>query len=156
MAESNDLTWEMDNDFIPKYIPDNLKWYEKDGLETWYRKNKCEEFLSDTDAHFKKTKIVNFNIIKNDVEKKNYSNIRQLTMTRLNLPHFQDQIRSSIFRNSTRSDMNIQKETIKEHFTNKKVPAGGGRFLKKIRDDMYANYWWLFFVNFLFDKKVKF
>ena len=29
MAESNDLTWEMDNDFIPKYIPDNLKWYEK-------------------------------------------------------------------------------------------------------------------------------
>ena len=83
MAESNDLTWEMDNDFIPKYIPDSLKWYEKDGLETWYRKNKCEEFLSDTDAHFKKTKIVNFNIIKNDVEKKNYSNIRQLTMTRL-------------------------------------------------------------------------
>ena len=28
-------------------------------------------------------------------------------------PHFQNQIRSSIFRNSTRSDMNIQKETIK-------------------------------------------
>ena len=56
-------------------------------------------------------------------------------------PHFQDQIRSSIFRNSACSDMNIQKETIKEHFTNKKVPTGRGRFLKKIKDDMYAKYW---------------
>ena len=34
--------------------------------------------------------------------------------------------------------MNIQKEMIKEHFTNKKVPIGHGRFLKIIKDDMYA------------------
>ena len=33
MAESNDLSWETDNS----------KWHEKDGLETWYRKNKYEE-----------------------------------------------------------------------------------------------------------------
>ena len=52
-------------------------------------------------------------------------------------PHFQDQTRSSIFRNSTRSDINIQKE----HFTNKNVPTGRGRFLEKIKDDMYAKYW---------------
>ena len=50
--------------------------------------------------------------------------------------------------------MNIQKETIKEHFTNKKVRTGRGRFLKKIKDGMYAKYCQLFFVNFLFDKKV--
>ena len=37
--------------------------------------------------------------------------------------------------------MNIQKETIKEHFTNKKVFTGHGQFLKKIKDDMYAKYW---------------
>ena len=49
--------------------------------------------------------------------------------------------------------MNIQKETIKEHFTNKKVPTGRGRFLKKNKDDMYAKYWQLFFVIFWFDKK---
>ena len=30
-----------------------------------------------------------------------------------------------------------------------------GDFLKKIKDDMYAKYWQLFFVNFLFDKKIK-
>ena len=40
MAESNQLTWEVENTFVPKYTPNNLKWYEKDGLETWYRQNK--------------------------------------------------------------------------------------------------------------------
>ena len=64
MAESNELTCQMNNVFIPKYVPDNLKWYEKDGLETWYRKNKCEEFLSDTDAHFKNRKNINLDMIK--------------------------------------------------------------------------------------------
>ena len=60
MAESNQLTWEVDKNFIPKYMPNNLKWFEKDGLETWYRQNKCNDFL--------KIKIVNFDIIKNDVK----------------------------------------------------------------------------------------
>ena len=30
-----------------------------------------------------------------------------------------------------------------------------GDFLKKIKDDMYAKYWQLFFVNSLFAKKIK-
>ena len=25
-----------------KYIPDDLKWYEKDGLDTWYLQKKCK------------------------------------------------------------------------------------------------------------------
>ena len=37
--------------------------------------------------------------------------------------------------------MHIQKETIKQHFVNKKVSVGCGKFLKKIKDDMYAQYW---------------
>ena len=37
--------------------------------------------------------------------------------------------------------MNIQKETTKEYFTNKKVLTGLGQFLTKIKDDMYAEYW---------------
>ena len=45
---------------------------------------------------------------------------------------FQDQIRSSIFRSADCKDINISKETIKEHFNNiNKVPPGRGRFLKK-------------------------
>ena len=32
MTESHDLTLEADNKFIPKYIPGDLKWYEKGSL----------------------------------------------------------------------------------------------------------------------------
>ena len=56
MAESSELTWEHDNVFIPKYVPQNLNWYEKDGLETWYRQIKCEEFLNNTGFYFAKKK----------------------------------------------------------------------------------------------------
>ena len=58
-------TWKFDNTFAPKFIPDNLKWYERDGLETWYQRNKCSEFLEDTDSHFKNMKILNFDVINN-------------------------------------------------------------------------------------------
>ena len=58
-------TWKVDDTFVPKFIPDNLNWYERDGLETWYCRNKCSEFLEDTDSHFKNRKIVNFGIVNN-------------------------------------------------------------------------------------------
>ena len=67
MAESSELTWEHENVFIPKYVPQNLKWYEKDGLETWYRQIKWKEFLNNTNLHFAKGKITNFDIVKNQV-----------------------------------------------------------------------------------------
>ena len=78
MAESNYLNWEADNNFIPKYIPGDLKWYEKDGLDTWFLRNKCEEFLNNTDLHFAKKHIVNFDMIKNsgtEETKKQYRTI---------------------------------------------------------------------------------
>ena len=146
MAERNELTWEMDNVFVLKYVPNDLKQYEKDGLGTWYRQNKCEEFLSDTDAHFKRRTIINFDIIKNDVGKNKLKQYQTIDHDEIKNypPHFQYQIRSSIFRNLTRQDMNIQKETIKEYFTNKKVLTGLGQFLTKIKDDMYVEYWQFF------------
>ena len=33
------------NTYIPEHVSDNLKWYERDGLDTWYKENKCDEFL---------------------------------------------------------------------------------------------------------------
>ena len=131
MTESNDLTWERTNNFIPNYIPDDLKWYEKDGRDTWYLQNKCEEFLNNTDLPFKKSQIVNFNMINNKVDeqtKKQYQTIdhdkiKQYPVT------FQEQICSSVFRNSQRKDMHIEKKTITEHFSNKKPSPGRGRFL---------------------------
>ena len=58
-------TWKVDNTVVPKFIPDNLKWYKRGGLETWYLRNKFSEFLQDTDSHFKNRKIVNFDITNN-------------------------------------------------------------------------------------------
>ena len=63
------MAFRNDNTFIPKYVPDNLKWYEKDGLDTWYLKNKCDDFLMNTDEHFENMHIVNFDTIKNNVPK---------------------------------------------------------------------------------------
>ena len=51
------------NTYIPEYVSDNLKWYERDGLDTWYKKNMRDEFLEDTDSYFHTTQIVNFDII---------------------------------------------------------------------------------------------
>ena len=34
-----------------------------------------------------------------------------------------------------------KKRTIKEHFNKENISAGHSKFLKKCRDDMYAQYW---------------
>ena len=47
------MAFRNDNKYIPKYVPNDLKWYEKDGLDTWYLQNKHTDFLMDTDEHFK-------------------------------------------------------------------------------------------------------
>ena len=108
MAESIELIWEHDNAFIPNYVPQNLKWYEKDELETWYRQIKCEEFLNTTNLSFAKRKITNLDIIKSQVSEnklKQYQLIDQEEIRNYPL-EFQDQIRSSIFYSADRKDMN--------------------------------------------------
>ena len=35
----------IDNTYIPKFVPNNLPWYERNGLNTWYEQNKCNDFL---------------------------------------------------------------------------------------------------------------
>lgn len=75
MAE---MTWKADNVFIAKYVPNNLKWYEQDGLDTCYLENKCNKFLKDTDLHFKQRQTVNFDIIKNGVSEKTIKQYNQI------------------------------------------------------------------------------
>ena len=143
MAESNDLRY--GNTYIPSYVPNNLKWFERDGLETWYKKNKCDEFLSNTDLHLKKMKIVNFDMIRNgdkmeskkirQYQTKDHDEIKQYPK------HLQQQITSSIFRNIERKDLYVNGQTIAEHFRNKERSAGRGKFLKICKDTLYAKYW---------------
>ena len=136
MAESSDMTWKLDNKFIPIY--QDLKWFERDRLETWYRSNKCEEFLENTDLHFKNRKIINFDMIKNDTsddKTKQYQQIDHYEIEKYP-KYYQEQIMSSIFRNANPKDMKIQKRTVHEHFSDKKKAVGRGKFLKKCVDDM--------------------
>ena len=140
----------VDNCFVPKFIPDNLPWYEKDGLETWYRKNKCDDFLSNTDDHFQNTVIVNFDIIRNkgkieNKKLKNYQTVNYETIKDYP-PSQQFKITSSIFRNISREDMHITPNLIKTHFERQKAEnyqksIGLGKFLKICKDTMSAKYW---------------
>ena len=41
----------------------NLPWYERDGLMSYIDSLKCQDFLNDTDEHFQKAEVTNFNII---------------------------------------------------------------------------------------------
>ena len=131
------MAFHNDNKFIPKYVPNNLKWYKRGGLETWYLHNKCNDFLMDTDEHFKETNIVNFDIIKD--KKLEEEKLKQYqTIDHDEIMKYPAQLRepicSSIFRNSKRKDMHISKETVN-------AGVGRGRFLKKIRDDMHRDSW---------------
>ena len=71
------LAKKFDNRFIPKYILNDLPWYKKDGLDTWYLQNKWNDFLRDTDEHFKEMKIGNFYLIKIMFLKNTKSNINK-------------------------------------------------------------------------------
>ena len=138
------------NIFIPKFVADNLKWHERDGLETWYRKNKCDDFLHDTDDDFEKTVIVNFDIIRNrntidDKKLKQYQTVDYEEIKKY--PQSQQvKITSSIFRNINREDLHVTPNLVKSHFQghkseNVKKSIGRGKFLKICRDTMYAKYW---------------
>ena len=101
MARSSKMTWQFDNTFVPPYVPENLKWFERDGLETWYRQNKCREFLENTDVHFQQRQIINLDMITNckELDKniiKQYQTINHDEIKKYP-PERQQQITSSIF-----------------------------------------------------------
>ena len=136
---------EFDNVFLPPYVSNNLKWYECDGLDTWYEQGKCRDFLENTDEHFKQRKAVNFDIINyNKLDEKTLRQYETIDCKAINtypLQH-QNNIMSSVFQNIKRKDMHVPKESVKEHFvSNKQKSIGRGKFLKSCIDAMYASSW---------------
>ena len=76
------------NNYVLQYVPENLPWYKRDGLFTWYDQTKCKEFLEDPDAHFKNKKIVNFDIIQKSIRgekipENNFKNYQTVKMNRV-------------------------------------------------------------------------
>ena len=49
--------------YIPPFVPEDLKYYERDKLISWYDQIKRKEFLQNLNNHFENTKIINFGII---------------------------------------------------------------------------------------------
>ena len=135
----------VDNTFIPKFVPNNLLWYERDGLNTWYEQNKCNDLLEDPDQHFENLQINNFDLIKNKDKLSNQKIKQYQTIDHNEIMKSPERKREetmlSIFRNSKRRDIFIQKETTHEHFAVNSRNAGWGRFIKKIKNDHYKETW---------------
>ena len=135
----------VDNTFIPKLISNNVSWYDRNGLNTWYEQNKCNEFLENTDHHFENLQIINFDLIFNedklsDQKIKQYQEIDHKEI--MKYPERErKQIMSSIFRNNRREGMFIQKETAHEHFKVNSISIGRGNFVQKLKNDHYKETW---------------
>ena len=69
------------------------------------------EFLNDTDGHFQKFKIVNLDMINNDLSQKKIQQYQTIDHDKIKQysPNHQETIRSSIFRNAKRKNMDVQK-----------------------------------------------
>ena len=135
------------NAYVPEYVPDNLKWYEKDGLDTWYKKNKCYEFLEDTDLYFKTTQIVSSDMIRNSnfIPKSKLEQYHTVIYEKIKMYPCVEQITSSIFGHIDRPDLHVTPDLVQSHFKNNKSSSvrktvDRGRFLKTSRDTMYAKY----------------
>ena len=50
--EKKKMKRRVDNRFAPNYVPNNMPWYERDGLMSWYNQVKCQEFLESTGSNF--------------------------------------------------------------------------------------------------------
>ena len=57
------------NKYIPAATKTDLKWYERD-LDTWFDEVKYKEATDNPDQYFSNVKPVNFDIIYNDIHKR--------------------------------------------------------------------------------------
>ena len=113
------------NAYVPKTVPNGLKCYESNELMTWYNQCKCEHFSRDTNKHFEKAKIVNFDMIYRqycggEVPKnllKCYQTVNDKSVLQ-RLTSDQDKILSSAL-GTDRDDIFFEQKTIKKHFNKK-------------------------------------
>lgn len=86
------------NNYVPEYVPENLPWYEKDGLLTWYDQAKCKEFLEDPDPILK-TKNSDFDII--------YKSVRREKIPEIDLKNYQTVTMDSLKKYSKKEETNF-------------------------------------------------
>ena len=113
------------NTYVPTFVRQELKWYERDRLRTWYDHRKCKDFLDELDKDFENAKIVNFDIINKCV--------RGQVMSQLTLQNYQtiekktvfeypskerEKIMSAVLKSTVkRNDVFISEDLVKDNFT---------------------------------------
>ena len=113
-VNEDNLTWQFDNEFNPSYVPPNVKYFERDGLEIWYKQNKCQDFLQNTNKYFEQRTIVNFHMIKEKLDKKviqQYQTVDNNKVEQYPI-EYRNQIRSSIFCNIHRNNLHVKMSTV--------------------------------------------
>ena len=111
------------NKYVPEFVPSDLKWYERDGLMTWYYQVKCEQFLKDVNKHFSETKIVNFDVFNKSIKGeeisegvlRDYETVHKKVVFNYSI-HQREKIMSAALRSSIqRNDVFISKELVDDH-----------------------------------------
>ena len=110
------------NTYIPKFVPKDLPWYERNGLMIWYDQGQCEDFLRDADKHFREAKIINFDIIQRECRGEEvpkdllqyYQTVRDKSVSEYPASD-QDKIVSSAFR-TDRKDIFFEQQNHKKTF----------------------------------------
>ena len=110
------------NKYVPRFAQHSeLPWYERDGLLSYIDPLKCEEFLKDTDSHFKTAQVVNFGIIyhkcRGDPSQagyKDYQNVNKKDVDKYS-SNSKKKIANSVIC-SDRKDVFIDKKVTLDHF----------------------------------------
>ena len=118
------------NKYVPDFVPDDLKWYKRDGLLTWCDQIKCKRFLEDPDRHFNNTKIVNFDIINKWVRGEevseqtltNYQTVQKKEVFEYPIIDRGKIMSSALSSCIKRNDVFVSKELVNEHLTS---PSNG-------------------------------
>ena len=135
----------LSNRLIPKYVPSNLKWDQKDGLDTWYLQGKCNDFIENVDLHFSNIEITNFDMINNDLPEKKIQEYKTFEFESVNeYPEaIKNEIKEAVSRNINKDNFYVARQNVLKLFQqqNKTLARGRGRFLKICRDSMYASCW---------------
>ena len=135
----------LSNKLVPQYVPAKLKWDQKDGLNTWYLQGQCNNFIENVDNHFSKIKIINFDMINNDLPKNKIQEYKTFDYESINeYPEaIKNDIKKAVCRNIKKDNYYVGRQNVLKLLQqqNKTVARGRGRFLKICRDSMYASCW---------------
>ena len=112
---------EFKNRYIPAFVKDNLKWYERDGLITYINQLEYKKFEENRDSYLEKIYITNFNLIHSNCrneplenEIRYYKTVNTKDLKQMPLAD-KDAALAACFR-SERKDIYIEKSLRDEYF----------------------------------------